>query len=59
MDYVAICRHITVMINRALSRGQDEFAWELMDARSIFAHHQTLQDREGFEYLSSLQGPTK
>lgn len=59
MDYVAICRHVTAMINRALSRGQDEFAWEPMDARSTFAHHQTLQDREGFEYLHSLQEPTQ
>jgi len=54
MDYVAICRHISKMIARARMRGENEFAEELLDARATFAHHQTLQDREGFAYLFSI-----
>lgn len=54
MNYVAICQHISRMIVRARERGESEFAYELMDARATFAHHQTLQEREGFEYLLSL-----
>lgn len=49
MDYIGICQHLNRMIQRALERGESEFAYKLMDARATFGYHQTLQDREGFQ----------